>query len=101
MSRDEGMYLADIVEACDRVASYVHGMDYNRFVGDNRTVDAVVRNLEIVGEATKRVTNELRAQAEDVPWRQMARLRDVVAHAYFGVDLRIIWDVATNHLPRV
>jgi uncharacterized protein with HEPN domain len=101
VSRDVDLYLHDIVEACDRVARYTAGYTLESFALDSRTVDAVVRNLEILGEAAKRVPGPLRAQAASVPWRQMAGLRDVVAHAYFGVDLNIVWDVATNHLPRV
>jgi uncharacterized protein with HEPN domain len=95
------LYLGDIVEASDRVASYIEGLTFEAFVADNRTVDAVVRNLEIVGEAAKKVPSSMRSRAEQVPWREMAGLRDVVAHAYFGIDHNIIWDVASNHLPQL
>jgi uncharacterized protein with HEPN domain len=88
-------------KACDRVGRYVAGLTFESFALDSRTIDAVVRNLEIVGEAAKKVPPSLRSRSERVPWRQMAGLRDVVAHAYFGVDLNIVWDVAVNHLPQV
>lgn len=101
MSRDVSLYMGDIVEACDRVRSYIERLTFETFVADNRTVDAVVRNLEIVGEAAKKVPSTVRSRAERVPWREMAGLRDVVAHAYFGIDHHIIWDVASNHLPQL
>jgi uncharacterized protein with HEPN domain len=61
--------------------------------------DAVVRNLEIVGEAAKQVPDSLREQAPEIPWRQMAGMRDKLAHDYFGVDLALVWDVVANELP--
>jgi uncharacterized protein with HEPN domain len=70
-------------------------------MADPMRQDAVVRNLEIVGEAAKRVPQTIRAQAPTVPWRQMAGMRDKLAHDYFGVDLALVWDVAANELPEI
>ncbi|MCB9896767.1 MAG: DUF86 domain-containing protein [Planctomycetes bacterium] len=76
-------------------------VDEAGFVADGKTFDAVVRNLEILGEAAKRVPAEVRSLAPDVAWRDIAAMRDVLAHAYFGVDAQILWDAITTHVPRV
>jgi len=66
---------------------------------DTRTLDAVLRNLEVIGEATKMLPAELRAQHSDVDWKRIAGLRDILIHRYFGIDLDIIWDVVQNKVP--
>lgn len=99
MPRDPGVYLLDILEAITRVQGYVEGMDRPSFEADQRTVDAVLRNLEIVGEAAKRVPEEIRARSQKTEWRKIAGMRDMLAQAYFEVDLEIVWDVIANKLP--
>ena len=99
MPRDVGLYLEDMLEATRRLAGYVTGMDRAAFEVDSRTVDAVVRNLEILGEAAKRVPEDLRRSATQIDWRKVAGMRDVLAHTYFDVDLDIVWDAATNKVP--
>jgi uncharacterized protein with HEPN domain len=74
-------------------------MNADEFVQDGKTVDAVVRNLEIIGEAVKQIPEDVRAQEPGVEWRKIAGLRDIITHAYSQVDLVIIWDVVTNKLP--
>jgi uncharacterized protein with HEPN domain len=101
VSRDESAYIADMLEACTRIAEYVEGFDSERLVSDGRTLDAVVRNLEILGEAAKRVTPATRAVALDLPWRSIAGLRDVLIHDYFGVDAQLVADVALNKVPAI
>lgn len=101
MVRDSRVYLEDILTACRRVQAYVAGMDRRAFGEDTKTVDAVVRNLEIVGEAVKQLPLDLRAQAPDVEWQRIAGLRDILIHAYFGVDLDIVWDVVVNKVPQL
>lgn len=96
--KDDGLYLHHILEAIDRIQSYTStGVD--RFRGDLMTQDAVVRNLQIIGEASKKVSPETRAASPELPWRDMAGMRDRIVHDYFGVSLEIVWDVVENHLP--
>lgn len=93
MPRDPLLYLEDILEAIARIRVYTSGYDYSRFAEDSKTQDAVVRNLEIVGEAAGRLSKELHANASEIEWRKIIGLRNILAHEYFGVTLPIIWDI--------
>lgn len=99
MSRDHQVYLEDIVEAIQRVQSYSQGLSLEQFSKDPKTMDAVVRNLEIIGEAVKKIPEALRAQHPDVEWKKIAALRDILIHEYFGVGSEIIWDIVLQKLP--
>ncbi len=99
MSHDELMYLRDIAESCERILRYTSGLTKERLIADQKTYDAVVRNLEILGEAAKHVSDELRLKMPNVEWRKIAGMRDMLAHAYFGIDNNILWDVVTNKVP--
>ena len=99
MSRDVRVYLADIAERCERVSRYVEGLDQVAWSTDERTQDAVVRNLEVIGEAVKRLPLEMRAESPEVPWQDIAGLRDILIHEYEGVDFAIVWDIAINEVP--
>jgi uncharacterized protein with HEPN domain len=93
------MYLDDIQISMNRIAEYIDGYDFVDFKRDYKTVDAVIRNFEIIGEAAKNLPQEIKVKYPDVPWDEMYLLRNKVSHEYFGVDYEIIWDVATNYLP--
>ncbi len=99
MSRSPQLRLEDIVEACEQVAGYVEGYDAARFSADDRTRDAVIRQFEIIGEAVKDLPEVLREREPQIPWRQIAGFRDVLAHAYFTVEVSIVWDAAVNNAP--
>ena len=99
MSPDYKLYLADILEAIRKIESYTRGLSLPEFGQDEMRVDAVMRNLEIIGEATKNIPPEIRQKYPAIEWRKIAGLRDVAIHAYFTIDLQIIWDVVQNKLP--
>lgn len=93
------MYLDDLLNAMTRIAEYIEGYSFDKFKRDYKTVDAVIRNFEIIGEASKNIPPEVKAKYSEVPWSEMYLLRNKVSHEYFGVDYEIIWDVASNYLP--
>jgi uncharacterized protein with HEPN domain len=101
MPRDYNLYLEDILESIDRINEYVSGMTYEDFVSDRKTVDAVVRNLEVIGEAAKSVPDEARQRCQRIEWPKVVGLRNLLIHAYFGVSLPIVWDVVTNKLTEL
>jgi uncharacterized protein with HEPN domain len=87
--------------AAEKVLRYTKDVDLPGFVGDDRTFDAVVRNLEIIGEAAKHVPVEVQTRYPEVAWRSIAGLRDIVAHEYFGIDEDILWDIIENQVPQL
>ncbi len=97
--RSHRMFLDDIQTAMSRIAEYIKGYDFEHFKRDYKTVDAVIRNFEIIGEASKNLDERIKEKYPDIPWKEMYYLRNRVSHEYFGVDYEIIWDVATNYLP--
>lgn len=101
MPRDVKVYLDDILDAIEKIRGYTVGLSFEEFCNDNKTFDAVVRNLEIIGEAAKNVDNKERKQYSKVEWRKIAGLRDILIHEYFGIDVEIVWDVVKNKLPKL
>ena len=99
MPRDFEVYLEDIRQAIGKIQSYTAGLTRDVFNQDDRTIDAVIRNLQIIGEAAKAIPETVRAAYPNVEWKKIAGLRDILAHQYFEVDLDIIWDVLQNKLP--
>jgi uncharacterized protein with HEPN domain len=101
MSRDEEMYLQDIVRSCEKILRFTAGLSLSELIQDEKTYDAVVRNLEIAGEAAKHISSQLREQLPDIEWRKVAGMRDMLTHAYFGIDNDVLWDVIQNKVPRL
>jgi uncharacterized protein with HEPN domain len=101
MKRDPRVYLDDILDAMNKAEMFVEGMSYEQFENDLRTHYAVTRALEIVGEATRRLADSFRERYPDVPWRDMAGMRDRIIHGYDNVKLRIVWDVVKRDIPQV
>ena len=93
------MYLDDILNSMNRILEYVDGYSFSDFKKDYKTVDAVIRNFEIIGEASKNVPKEIRDKYVEVPWDEMYLLRNKVSHEYFGIDYEIIWDLVSNYIP--
>jgi uncharacterized protein with HEPN domain len=96
MSRDYRLFLDDMRAACVKILRYTSGLTFEQFIEDEKSFDAVVRNLEILGEAAKHVPNEVRERHTGIEWRKISGLRDFMAHEYFGIDHEILWDVIEN-----
>jgi uncharacterized protein with HEPN domain len=96
--RSDQAYLLDIVEAIHWSREFVEGLSYEAFLADKKSQDAVIRNLEIIGEATKQLSGEIRAENGQIPWRKMAGLRDRLIHDYFGVNIDIVWQIVSVDL---
>ena len=99
--RDWRLYADDIIESCGKVRRFVAGMTYEAFVADERTLDAVIWNIEVIGEAAKKLPDEVVAQAPQVEWRKIRGMRNVLAHAYFGLDTKVVWSTATTKLDEL
>ena len=99
--RDTAILLQDIREALDKITFFIAGMDREMFMEDVRTVDAVVRNLEVIGEATKQLPDEFKASHQNVPWAQLAGLRNRIVHDYAGIDIEIIWQIIVVSVPQL
>jgi uncharacterized protein with HEPN domain len=99
VSRDESLYLEDILKSCEKVLRFTRGMTYKDFVHDELHFDAVLRNLEIIGEAVKNISEETRNKYPAIKWRKIAGFRDIVAHGYFGVNDETVWDIVNNEIP--
>lgn len=96
--RTTDLYLTDILEAIGKIEEYTKGLSLNQFRVDGKTIDAVVRNLAIIGEAARQIPSEMRSKYPNVAWEEMVGMRDKVSHEYFGVDLKIIWETVKNDL---
>ncbi len=99
MKRKVRLYINDVIENISLAEKFVKQLDYQAFVADKEKNYAVVRCIEIIGEAVKNVPEAVRLRYPDIPWRKMAGMRDKVIHSYLGVDYRIVWQVVTHDLP--
>jgi len=97
--RGDREILLGILEACRRISDFIEGLPYEVFLGDIKTQDAILRNIEIVGEAVKNLSNEVKNKHVEIEWGKIAAMRDKLIHFYFGVNLEIVWDVAKNKIP--
>lgn len=100
-NRRERDFLLDIEDAIHRIAQYTASMSWDEYRKDYKTQDAVVRNLEVIGEAAKNLPDEFREQYPDIPWRDMAGTRDRLTHHYFGINQEIVWQIVEHDLPEL
>ena len=98
MPRDYKQQLDDILQAIAFIREYIKDMDYKAFAADRKTQDAVIRNLEVIGEAARTIPDEVRDKTAEMEWYKIIALRNILIHEYFGVNLKIIWDVIQNKL---
>jgi len=97
--RDWHLRAQDILDAIGAIHTYTVGMDYPAFAHDRKTIDAVLRNIAIIGEAASRIPEEIQLTSPDVPWADMREMRNVVIHEYFGINKQILWDTIQGDLP--
>lgn len=94
-------FLQDIKEAIHRIGIYKEKLSYEEFLQDTKTQDAVIRNLEIIGEATKNISDSIKDRYLQIPWKELAGIRDKLIHHYFGVNFDIVWNVIKAELPEI
>ncbi|MCK4905253.1 DUF86 domain-containing protein [bacterium] len=97
--RDYKLYIDDILESIQKIKQYTEDMTFEEFSPNNKTIDAVVRNFEIMGEASKQIPKTIKDKYKDIEWKSLIQFRNVVVHEYFGIDLKIMWDIIKNEIP--
>lgn len=97
--KDYGDYLQDIIDSIDDINNFVKDLNFDKFLRDKKTSNAVIRSIEVIGEAAKNIPTKLRYKYPNIPWKRMSGMRDKLIHEYFGVDLEIVWEVANKELP--
>ncbi len=95
------LYISDILESIQHIEQYAENLTFDDFAKDRKTIDAIVRNFEIIGEAVKNVPKSLKLEYPVIPWKKMAGMRDRIIHEYFGVDIEILWKTIKEDLPKV
>jgi uncharacterized protein with HEPN domain len=95
------LLLDDILKSIQKIQKYINGKTYNDFIADDLLIDAVIRNLEVIGEATKSIPISFRKKYPAVEWKKIAGLRDILIHEYFGIDYELLWDIVKNKIPEL
>lgn len=97
--RDERLFIDDINGSIQAIESFLEGMTQDDFIKDRKTFSATIRELEIIGEAVNNISDEIKQKYSHILWQEIKSFRNKIAHEYFGIDIRILWDVITNELP--
>ena len=101
MSRDWLLYLDDLIESAEKIRRFLQAKGFEEFISNEMLFDAVLFNLEMIGEATKMLPDDAKATVPEADWTGPARMRDLIAHHYFAVDPRIVWEAAADHVPKI
>ena len=97
--RDWKLFIEDILECIGKIEKYIEDMEFGDFESDSKTIDAVVRNLEVIGEASRNIPENMKAKYPDVYWKGVVGLRNRIIHEYFGVDVKIVWHIIKEEVP--
>lgn len=100
INRDYSLYLDDMLTSMLRIEEYIGDMEFQKFKMSYMIIDAIIRNFEIIGEASKNVPFEIKNKYPEIPWKKMYGLRNLIAHEYFGIDYEMIWEISKNNLPQ-
>ncbi|MFQ6089353.1 MAG: DUF86 domain-containing protein [Candidatus Methanofastidiosia archaeon] len=101
MKRTYRDYIEDILNSIQEIEDFTAGMEFEDFIDDRKTLNAVIRSLEVMGEAAKKIPNDIRTKYADIPWKYIAGMRDKLIHEYHGVDLEIVWEVIKKEIPPI
>lgn len=99
IKRDYQDYIQDILDSINDIKDFIDEMSFKEFMKDKKTINAVVRSIEIIGEAAKKIPDSLRDKYPGIPWKKMSGMRDKMIHEYFGIDIEILWKVAKDDIP--
>ena len=101
MKRNSKLFLKDIIDSMNDIEKFVDNMSLQELKRDKKTLNAVIRSLEIIGEATKNIPKEIKLKHKEIPWKEMAGMRDVLIHAYFGIDYNLLWTAIKKNIPEI
>ena len=100
IKREFILYLEDMLQSMERIEEYLGNLDFSKFKMNYLVVDAIIRNFEIIGEASQKIPKNIQEKYPEIPWRKMYGLRNLIAHKYFGIDYEMIWEIAKKNLPQ-